>query len=103
MTDVRKFNHPEKKPTDYLLARDPLPEGLSLEARQIYLRIIRESKPGVLLRCDRLFVQVTAQMVELALSGDGDEKSVDSIKEAFDLLLAPELGQDYINQVLAKR
>ena len=105
MSDVREFKHPEKQPFDPLLARDPMLDNFNLnrEARIIYLRIVRDSKPGILLQVDRMAVELTAQMVGLALSVEGGEYFISSIEESFDQLLAPELGRDYINQVLAKR
>ena len=103
MADIRKFKHPDKNPTDDLLARDPVPEYLRPEARLIYLRIIRESDPGTLLKCDRLAVGVTAHMVAAALAQTDGREFVDGIAEAFERLMAPELGQEYIDQVLAKQ
>ena len=79
-----------------------MPDFLNLnsDARLIYLRIIDESEPGVLLQCDRLMVAITAQMVEIALLVTGGGEFVDSIEESFEQLLAPELGQEYITQIL---
>ncbi len=106
MTDILKFKHPDKKPTDPLLRSDPIPDYLNQDARLIYLRIIDESEPGVLLQCDRIAVEITAHMVANALLHSGallqtdGREFIDNIKQAFDGLLAPELGQEYINQIL---
>ncbi len=102
MSNIKKFRYPDKKPHDPLLRSDPMPDFLNLnsDARLIYLRIIDESEPGVLLQCDRLMVAITAQMVEIALLVTGGGEFVDSIEESFEQLLAPDLGQEYITQIL---
>ncbi len=102
MSNIIKFRYPDKKPTDPLLRSDPMPDflGLNPDARLIYLRIIDESEPGVLLQCDQLMVAITAQMVAIALLATGGGEFVDSIEESFEQLLAPDLGQEYITQIL---
>jgi hypothetical protein len=103
MSDVREFKHPEKSPSDYLEAKDPMLDAFNLspEARLIYLRIIRESEPGVLLRCDRMAVELAAHAVDRALKQDSSDEAVNSIRECFASLLMPDLGQEYIDQVAA--
>jgi hypothetical protein len=102
MPNILKFRYPDKKPHDPLLRSDPMPDflGLNPDARLIYLRIIDESDPGVLLRCDQLMVAITAQMVAIALLATGGGEFVDSIEESFEQLLAPDLGREYITQIM---
>jgi hypothetical protein len=98
MADVREFKRPEKQPTDCLLVTlliSELPAG----AREIYFRIIRESPPGVLLTVDRLAVEVAARCVHLGLTIPGGDEWENSIREIFETLLLPKLGQEYIDQV----
>ena len=92
MSNVAKFKFPDKKPDDQLTVKDPVPKTLNPEARKIYLRIIRESKPGVLLMRHRIAVEVTAIQTESAITHGGGAAYVDSTIQAFEMLLAPELG-----------
>ncbi len=100
MPDIRKFKHPVKQPTDPLLPGDPLPSYLNAEARLIYLKIINESEKGVLLQADQIAAALAAMTTEQALSADGGEQFIGDIEEIYAELLLPELGQEYINQVL---
>ncbi len=104
MSNIIKFRYPDKKATDPLLRSDPMPDllGLSSDARLIYLRIIDESDPGVLLRCDRLAVELAAAQTALSLSKVGvgiAEGELESLAELYSALLLPELGQEYITQI----
>ena len=104
MSNIIKFRHPDKKASDPLLRSDPMPDllGLSPDARLIYLRIIDESDPGVLLRCDRLAVELAAAQTALSLSKFGvgfDEGELASLGEIYNSLLLPDLGQEYITQI----
>jgi hypothetical protein len=100
MKNISKFKHPDKQPTDPLLARDPMIGCFDLnpDARQIYLRIIAESKPGVLLQCDQIAVQLAAQATALAF----DSGHIGGLKGMYDALLLPELGHEYIKQIMSK-
>jgi len=105
MSNILKFRHPDKKPHDPLLRSDPMPDflGLNPDARLIYLRIIDESDPGVLLRCDRLAVELAAAQTALSLSKVGvgfDEGELESLGEIYSSLLLPDLGREYITQIL---
>jgi hypothetical protein len=106
MTNVTKFRYPDKKPTDPLLRRDPMPDFLELtpDARLIYLRIIDESEPGVLLQCDRMAVELAAAQTAQLLSKVGlvgvDDAELESLENIYNDLLAPDLGQEYISQIL---
>jgi len=105
MSNIIKFRHPDKKASDPLLRSDPMPDllGLNPEARLIYLRIIDESEPGVLLRCDRLCVELAASATALSLSKVGvgiAEGELESLGEIYASLLLPDLGQEYITQIL---
>ena len=107
MSNITKFKYPDKKPLDFLLRSDPMPDLLKLnpDARLIYLRIIDESEPGVLLRCDRLAVELAAASTALSLSKVGvgiGEGELDSLEEIYSSLLLPDLGQEYISQILRK-
>lgn len=103
MTTVLEFKRPERQAHEQLLRSDPFPDlDLSPEARLIYLRIIDESEPGVLLRTDRIFLGLTAQQTALALQATDGSLFVEEIAKAFDQALNPELGQEYINQILTK-
>lgn len=102
MGDITKFRPPDKKPTDILEAKDPLPPGMTARAREIYLRIIRESEPGVLLVADRLAVEAAARCVDDALSEKDGGAHVPVICESFESLLLPRLGLEYSSQVLRK-
>ncbi len=104
MSNVIKFRYPDKKPTDLLLRSDPMPDflGLNPDARLIYLRIIDESEPGVLLRCDRLAVGLAAMQTERLLSRVVGEGELESLEEIYSSLLLPDLGQEYISQILRK-
>jgi hypothetical protein len=97
---IVKFKHPDKKPTDPLVPCDPVPEYLNAEARSIYLRIINESKKGVLLQADQIATALAAQTTARALSENDGAQFIGNIDEIFAELLLPELGREYINQVL---
>ena len=99
MSDIRKFKHPDKGPTDYLLARDPMLGCFDLnpKARKIYLRIVNESS-GILLQCDRMVVELTAQQTALAF----DSGYIGGLKDMYGALLLPQLGQEYIKQIVSK-
>ena len=101
MADIRQFKHPVKRPHAPLLASDPIPAWANLnpEARLIYLNIIRQLQHGVLLQCDRTFLALTAYMVDFAIRYDAGEEMADSIRESFAELLAPEIGQHYIERI----
>ena len=108
MTNVTKFRYPEKQATDPLLRSDPMPDFLKLtpDARLIYLKIIDESDPGVLLGCDQLAVGLaamqTSRLMEAArlLPGVVGEGELDSLAELYSSLLLPDLGQEYTHQIL---
>jgi len=108
MSNITKFRYPDKKPSDPLLRSDPMPDFLNLnsDARLIYLKIIDKSEPGVLLRCDRLAVELaamqTSRLMEAArlLPGVVGEGELESLAELYISLLLPELGQEYIHQIL---
>ena len=107
MSNITKFRYPDKKPHDPLLRSDPMPDflGLTPEARLIYLRIIDRSEPGVLLRCDRLACELAAAATALSLSKVGvgiGEGELESLEEIYSSLLLPDLGQEYITQILRK-
>jgi len=102
MTKITKFRHPDKKPTDPLLASDPMPDWLDQDARSIYLRIINESDPGVLLQCDRLAVATVASATAMAMAGDKDAEVILNLIEMYQSILAPELGNEYIEQIMSK-
>ena len=97
---VVKFKHRAKKGNEPLLASDPVPEYLNAEARLIYLRIIHESAKGVLLHADQIATALAAQTTAQALSENDGAQFIGFIDEIFAELLLPELGQEYINQVL---
>ncbi len=101
MADIRQFKHPEKRPHDPLLSSDQIPDWLNLNAaaRIIYLDIIRKSKHGVLLQCDRIFLALTAYTVEFAFRYGADTEMADNLRENFDQLLATEIGQHYIERI----
>ena len=103
MSNILKFRYPDKKATDPLLRSDPMPDLLRLspDARLIYLRIIDESDPGVLLRCDRLAVELAAAQTALWLSKVSfSEEERESLEYTYSSLLLPDLGQEYITQIL---
>ena len=97
---IVNFKHPDKKATSPLVPGDPMPSYLNAEARLIYLRIINESEKGVLLQADRIAVELAAKITQQALTETGGEMFIDNIRDIFEQLLLPELGQEYINQVL---
>jgi hypothetical protein len=97
---IVNFKHPDKKATDPLVPGDPMPSHLNAEARLIYLRIIDESEKGVLLQADRIATALAAQTTARALSEKDGAQFIRLIDELFAELLLPELGQEYINQVL---
>jgi hypothetical protein len=102
MTTVLQFKHPDKQPHDALLRCDPFLESLELtpEARLIYLRIIDESEPGVLLRCDRLIVGLTAMQTDRLLMRAAGDGEIEALEEFYSSLLLPKLGREYIIQIL---
>jgi len=103
MPNILKFKYPDKKATDPLLRSDPMPDliGLSPDARLIYLRIIDESDPGVLLRCDRLACELAAAQTALWLSKVSfSEEERESLEYTYSSLLLPDLGQEYITQIM---
>ncbi len=74
---------------------------LSPDARLIYLRIIDESDPGVLLRCDQLVCELAAAQTALWLSKVSfSEEERESLEYTYSSLLLPDLGQEYITQIL---
>ena len=103
MTTVLEFNRPERQAHDPRLRTDPFPDlDLNPEARLIYLRMIDESEFGVLLCTDRIFLGITAQQTALALQAPNGILFIEGIEKAFDQALMPELGQEYIRQILSK-
>lgn len=104
MSNIIKFRYPDKKPTDPLLRSDPMPDFLELtpEARLIYLRIIDESEPGVLLRCDQLAVELAAMQTAHLLSGVAGEGEIESLADLYDKLMLPKLGHEYAYQIMSK-
>jgi len=102
MPDIRKFKHREKRPTDPLLASDPMLDWLDQDARSIYLRIINEAEPGVLLQCDRMAVTLVANATAKALAGDNDTAFLYELLEMYKTILAPELGNEYVEQIMSK-
>jgi len=103
MSNILKFRYPDKKATDPLLRSDPMPDLLRLspDARLIYLRIIDESDPGVLLRCDRLACELAAAQTALWLSKVSfSEEERESLEYTYSSLLLPDLGREYITQIM---
>ena len=103
MTNITKFRFPDRKPTDDLLTRDQIPPSLNPGARLIYLRIISESPPGVLLQCDRLMVEMAARSTDQALTSDPRDGDIESLRDTYERIMLADLGEEYIAQVLAKR
>jgi hypothetical protein len=101
MPDIRKFKHPDKQPHDPLLAQDPIIDcyDLNPDARQIYLRIINESAPGILLQCDKLAVGLAAMTTAFAF----ENGNITGLQSMYDMLLAPELGREYVKQIMGRR
>jgi hypothetical protein len=84
-----------------------MPQSIKLtpEARLINLRIIRESEPGVLLMCDRIMISLTAQQTATALAcpkGVNRMDSITGIDESFSMLMVPQLGLEYVAQIMRK-
>ncbi len=100
MSNIIEFKFPDKGAFDPLLVSDPVPDRLSKEGRLIYLRIIEKSPPGVLLQIDRLAVELAVSSTEVALKYGFYEGSMDNLINIFNCLLLPELGEEYIAEIL---